>query len=55
MGTAISATRDGHVLRITLTRADRRNAFDGSMVDIELSQADLDASALTLEGLPAIA
>ena len=29
--------------------------FDGSMVDIELSQADLDASALTLEGLPAIA
>ena len=29
--------------------------FDGSMVDIELSQADLDASALTLEGLPVIA
>jgi len=38
VGTAIAINRDGHVLRITLTRADRRNAFDAAMID-ELTAA----------------
>ena len=52
MGDAISAIRDGHVLRITLTRADRRNAFDGAMID-ELSAAFAaigDARVVLLSG-----
>jgi methylglutaconyl-CoA hydratase len=35
---ALRVERDGHVLRITLARPDRRNAFDAELID-ELSQA----------------
>ena len=52
MSTAISAIRDGDVVRITLTRADRRNAFDGAMID-ELTAAFAavgDARAVLLQG-----
>ena len=52
MSTAISTIRDGDVVRITLTRADRRNAFDGAMID-ELTAAFAavgDARAVLLQG-----
>jgi methylglutaconyl-CoA hydratase len=52
VGTAISIIRDGDVVRITLTRADRRNAFDGAMID-ELTDAFAavgDARAVLLQG-----
>ena len=33
MSNAVSTTRDGDVLRVTLTRPDRRNAFDAATID----------------------
>src|SRR5439155_4614166 len=38
---ALRVERDGSVLRITLARPDRRNAFDAELID-ELSQAFVD-------------
>ena len=49
---AIRVERDGSVLRITLARPDRRNAFDAQLID-ELSKAFVDvgrASAVVLAG-----
>jgi methylglutaconyl-CoA hydratase len=48
----IDVTRDGSVLRITLTRPDRRNAFDAGLI-AELSEAFVDlgrARAVVLAG-----
>jgi enoyl-CoA hydratase/carnithine racemase len=48
----LSVERDGSVLRITLTRPDRRNAFDAALI-AELSQAFIDlgrARAVVLAG-----
>jgi methylglutaconyl-CoA hydratase len=50
--TAIRTERDGDVLRITLARPDRRNAFDSELIG-ELSQAFVDvgrARAIVLAG-----
>jgi enoyl-CoA hydratase/carnithine racemase len=38
---ALRVERDGSVLRITLARPDRRNAFDAQLID-ELSKAFID-------------
>jgi methylglutaconyl-CoA hydratase len=49
---ALRVERDGSVLRITLARPDRRNAFDAEVIG-ELSQAFVDvgrASAVVLAG-----
>ncbi len=49
---ALHVERDGSVLRITLARPDRRNAFDAQLIG-ELSQAFIDvgrASAVVLAG-----
>src|SRR5256714_6534177 len=49
---ALRVERDGSVLRITLARPDRRNAFDARLID-ELSKAFIDvgrASAVVLAG-----
>jgi methylglutaconyl-CoA hydratase len=49
---ALHIERDGSVLRITLARPDRRNAFDAQLIG-ELSQAFVDvgrASAVVLAG-----
>src|SRR5437660_187977 len=49
---ALRVERDGSVLRITLARPDRRNAFDAQLID-ELSKAFVDvgrASAVVLAG-----
>jgi methylglutaconyl-CoA hydratase len=49
---ALRVERDGPVLRITLARPDRRNAFDTELID-ELSQAFVDvgrARAVVLAG-----
>ena len=49
---ALRVERDGSVLRITLARPDRRNAFDAQLIS-ELSQAFVDvgrASAVVLAG-----
>ena len=48
----LTAERDGHVLRITLTRPDRRNAFDAALI-AELAEAFVDvgrARAVVLAG-----
>jgi methylglutaconyl-CoA hydratase len=48
----LDVTRDGSVLRITLTRPDRRNAFDAALI-AELSEAFVDvgrAQAVVLAG-----
>jgi methylglutaconyl-CoA hydratase len=48
----LTAERDGGVLRITLTRPDRRNAFDAALI-AELSEAFVDvgrARAVVLAG-----
>src|SRR5436309_15409106 len=44
--------RDGHVLRVTLARPERRNAFDGALI-AELTEAFTDvgnARAVVLAG-----
>src|SRR5581483_2394618 len=49
---AVAVARDGDVLRITLTRPERRNAFDAALID-ELSKAFVDvgrARAVVLAG-----
>src|SRR2546423_8575162 len=49
---ALRVDRDGSVLRITLARPDRRNAFDAQLID-ELSKAFVDvgrAGAVVLAG-----
>src|SRR5256885_5753834 len=49
---ALRVDRDGSVLRITLARPDRRNAFDAQLID-ELSKAFIDvgrARAVVLAG-----
>jgi methylglutaconyl-CoA hydratase len=49
---ALRVERDGHVLRVTLARPERRNAFDAALID-ELAQAfaDIgDARAVLLTG-----
>lgn len=33
MTNPVTTSRDGHILRVTLTRPDRRNAFDGVMIE----------------------
>ena len=52
MGAAVATARDGHVLRIRLTRGERRNAFDGAMIDeLAAAFADVgDARAVLLTG-----
>jgi methylglutaconyl-CoA hydratase len=49
---AVSSTRDGHLLRVVLSRPDRRNAFDGAMIDeLTAAFADVgDARAVVLAG-----
>jgi|SRR5581483_4442250 len=49
---AVAVARDGDVLRITLARPERRNAFDAALID-ELSKAFVDvgrARAVVLAG-----
>jgi methylglutaconyl-CoA hydratase len=49
---AVSVERDGNVLRITLTRPDRRNAFDAALI-AELAEAFVNigrARAIVLAG-----
>ncbi len=49
---ALKVVRDGHVLRVTLARPERRNAFDAALI-AELTEAfsDVgDARAVLLEG-----
>ena len=49
---ALRVERDGSVLRITLARPERRNAFDAQLI-AELSQAFVDvgrASSVVLAG-----
>lgn len=52
MADAVSAERAGHVLRVTLTRPDRRNAFDAAMIDeLTAAFADVgDARCVVLRG-----
>ena len=52
MSNAVSTTRDGDVLRVTLTRPDRRNAFDASTIDqLTAAFADVgDARVVLLSG-----
>lgn len=52
MDHAVSTVREGDVLRITLTRPERRNAFDGAMIE-QLAAAFAavgDARAVVLSG-----
>jgi len=49
---ALKAVRDGHVLRVTLAKPERRNAFDAALI-AELAEAFADvgdARAVVLEG-----
>jgi len=49
---ALRVERDGHVLRVTLARPDRRNAFDAALI-AELAEAFVDvgrSSAVVLAG-----
>ena len=49
---ALKVVRDGHVLRVTLAKPERRNAFDAALI-AELAEAfhDVgDARAVVLEG-----
>lgn len=52
MSNAVSTTRDGDVLRVTLTRPDRRNAFDAATIDqLTAAFSDVgDARAVLLSG-----
>ena len=52
MSNAVSTTRDGDVLRVTLTRPDRRNAFDAETIDqLTAAFSDVgDARAVLLSG-----
>ncbi len=52
MSNAVSSTKDGDVLRVTLTRPDRRNAFDASTIDqLTAAFADVgDARVVLLSG-----
>jgi len=52
MSDAVSTTRDGDVLRVTLTRPDRRNAFDAATIDqLTAAFADVgDARVVLLSG-----
>jgi methylglutaconyl-CoA hydratase len=49
---AVSTTKDGDVLRVTLTRPDRRNAFDAATIDqLTAAFADVgDARVVLLSG-----
>src|SRR5688500_595606 len=50
--TALKVVRDGHVLRVTLAKPERRNAFDAALI-AELAEAFADvgdARAVLLEG-----
>jgi methylglutaconyl-CoA hydratase len=49
---ALRVERDGHVLRVTLARAERRNAFDAALIaELTLAFADVgDARAVVLSG-----
>jgi methylglutaconyl-CoA hydratase len=49
---ALRVERDGAVLRVTLTRPERRNAFDGALIDdLAAAFADVgDARAIVLRG-----
>jgi methylglutaconyl-CoA hydratase len=49
---ALKVVRDGHILRVTLAKPDRRNAFDAALI-AELAEAFADvgdARAVVLEG-----
>lgn len=52
MSNAVSTTKDGDVLRVTLTRPDRRNAFDAATIDqLTAAFADVgDARVVLLSG-----
>lgn len=52
MSNAVSTTRDGGVLRVTLTRPDRRNAFDAATIDqLTAAFSDVgDARVVLLSG-----
>ena len=52
MSNAVSTTRDGDVLRVTLTRPDRRNAFDAATIDqLTAAFSDIgDARVVLLSG-----
>ena len=52
MSNAVSSTKDGDVLRVTLTRPDRRNAFDAATIDqLTAAFADVgDARVVLLSG-----
>ena len=52
MSSAVSTTRDGDVLRVTLTRPDRRNAFDAATIDqLTAAFSDVgDARVVLLSG-----
>ncbi len=52
MSNAVSTTRDGDVLRVTLTRPDRRNAFDAATIDqLTAALSDVgDARVVLLSG-----
>ena len=52
MSNAVSTTRDGDVLRVTLTRPDRRNAFDAETIDqLTAAFSDVgDARVVLLSG-----
>jgi methylglutaconyl-CoA hydratase len=49
---ALRVERDGHVLRVTLARPDRRNAFDAALIaELTTAFADVgDARAIVLAG-----
>jgi methylglutaconyl-CoA hydratase len=49
---ALRSERDGHVLRVTITRPERRNAFDASLIrELTEAFADVgDARAVVLAG-----
>ena len=52
MSNTVSTTRDGDVLRVTLTRPDRRNAFDAATIDqLTAAFSDVgDARVVLLSG-----
>ena len=52
MSNAVSTTRDGDVLHVTLTRPDRRNAFDAATIDqLTAAFSDVgDARVVLLSG-----
>mgnify|MGYP000123682230 CR=1 FL=1 len=49
---ALKAVRDGHVLRVTLAKPERRNAFDAALIaELTAAFSDVgDARAVLLEG-----